>query len=264
MTDSKPTEAMVEAYRKAKDEAAGWCGCYDSDENRHYIVKGNEIVWEKISEDYDAGHAAMKSVVRRLRDVHALSAALAQPGLPTENCCKCGRIIDTREISEGGDTFGEALEDGRWTCSIECWEAIVDPEALALPLPVQEPVASTHEERIALAKALSWDVTEISPDDVKGILAELAKSGFRLAPLPPFPSIPEEKGGTAESVEIARLRAALKSAEEELSRIDCEGVTETRSIVDAFERAKFFASRSAASIRAVLASPTVKEGSTDV
>lgn len=45
----------------------------------------------------------------------------------TTNCCHCGRIIDKRETSQGGDPFGTQLTDRRWTCSFECWEAIVDP-----------------------------------------------------------------------------------------------------------------------------------------
>lgn len=69
--------AMIGAYRKAKAEAQTWCGCYDSDENRHYIVSGNEIIWEQVFEDYDAGHSAMTAKLKDLRDMHALTAALS-------------------------------------------------------------------------------------------------------------------------------------------------------------------------------------------
>lgn len=44
------------------------------------------------------------------------------------NCCNCGRIVDTREKIDGCDDFGAELNDGRWTCSMECWVAVVDPE----------------------------------------------------------------------------------------------------------------------------------------
>lgn len=47
------------------------------------------------------------------------------------NCCSCGRIVDTREIKNGGDPFGAELSDGRWTCSAECWGAVVDPDFIA-------------------------------------------------------------------------------------------------------------------------------------
>lgn len=50
--------------------------------------------------------------------------------LETANCCHCGRIIDTREKSEGGDDFGAQLTDKRWTCSLACWDAVVDPSTL--------------------------------------------------------------------------------------------------------------------------------------
>lgn len=43
-----------------------------------------------------------------------------------------------------------------------------------------KPVASTHEERIALATALTWDINIITPDDVREILARLAGLGFEL------------------------------------------------------------------------------------
>lgn len=58
--------------------------------------------------------------------------AAPQP-LHTTNCCKCGRIIDTREKKDGGDDFGAQLSDGRWTCSIECDDAFVDPQPVSVP-----------------------------------------------------------------------------------------------------------------------------------
>lgn len=44
------------------------------------------------------------------------------------NCSHCGRIIDTREEKDGGDKFGCELADGRWSCSIECYEALTGEE----------------------------------------------------------------------------------------------------------------------------------------
>ena len=40
--------------------------------------------------------------------------------------------------------------------------------------------AYSHADRVALASTLSWDLTEITPDDVKGILDRLAAEGYRL------------------------------------------------------------------------------------
>ncbi|KQU96825.1 hypothetical protein ASD00_18440 [Ensifer sp. Root31] len=48
-----------------------------------------------------------------------------------------------------------------------------------------KPVASTHEERIALATALTWDINIITPEDVREILARLAGLGFELRRLAP-------------------------------------------------------------------------------
>jgi hypothetical protein len=46
--------------------------------------------------------------------------------------------------------------------------------------PGGQEVGSTHEERIALASALTWDVSNITPDEVREIIARLADEGFRL------------------------------------------------------------------------------------
>lgn len=51
-----------------------------------------------------------------------------------------------------------------------------------------------------------------------------------------------------------KLIAAIRAAEEEFNRISCEGVTETRSVSDALDRAKAFADRGAIACRAALAS----------
>ena len=39
------------------------------------------------------------------------------------NCCKCGRVVDTWEESEGGDPHGCELASGEWVCSEECFTA---------------------------------------------------------------------------------------------------------------------------------------------
>jgi len=79
----------------------------------------------------------------------ALSSRSAEAGKPvvTANCCHCGRIIDTREISEGGDAFGAEMSDGRWTCSFECNDAVLDFTGSALSTPADiEPVAWQSKE----------------------------------------------------------------------------------------------------------------------
>lgn len=49
------------------------------------------------------------------------------------NCCQCGRIIDTREQKDGGDSFGCEAGNGSWTCSFECWETEVDAQPREVP-----------------------------------------------------------------------------------------------------------------------------------
>lgn len=70
----------------------------------------------------------------------------------TTNCCSCGRIIDTREKSEGGDDFGAELTDGRWTCSMECWAAIVD---LITDEPIDKKIAGVIRKLHALHHAFN-------------------------------------------------------------------------------------------------------------
>lgn len=52
--------------------------------------------------------------------------------------------------------------------------------ALSVPIDPKAEVGSTHEERVALAEALTWDINNISPDDVREILTRLAGLGFEL------------------------------------------------------------------------------------
>lgn len=71
----------------------------------------------------------------RLSDPRAPAPAVtaeATAMLPT--CCVCGRIVDPREVDEGGDPFGAQRTDGEWTCSSECWDEALanDEESAAL------------------------------------------------------------------------------------------------------------------------------------
>lgn len=63
---------------------------------------------------------------------------------------------------------------------------------------------------------------------------------------------------------IAILVAGLKAAQQEFNVIACEGVTETRSLSDAFERAQAFANRGAVSVGKVLATLSVEAWSREV
>ncbi|WP_449376131.1 hypothetical protein, partial [Bosea thiooxidans] len=75
--------------------------------------------------------AHVQRVSKCIDRICALSppTSAAEPVAWIANCCHCGRIVDTREEKEGGDKFGCELTDGRWTCSPECWDAVVEPDA---------------------------------------------------------------------------------------------------------------------------------------
>lgn len=75
-----------------------------------------------------AGHE-IEEIANDLLAALSPSTSAAEPVAWIANCCRCGRIVDTREEKEGGDEFGCEMSDGRWTCSPECWDAVVEPDA---------------------------------------------------------------------------------------------------------------------------------------
>lgn len=78
--------------------------------------------------------------------------------IPTANCCVCGRIIDTREISQGGDNFGAETAPGKWTCSMECDDAVT---GYVPDVPAVEPVAKRWlVEETLPSGAIKWEVVE--------------------------------------------------------------------------------------------------------
>jgi hypothetical protein len=92
--------------------------------------------------------------VSGLDDAMAMVEAI-RADLPPDwltNCCKCGRVVDTRENDQGGDAHGCELPDSRWVCSSECYSAALllpdlppTPEQIASDPRVQALVeASTH------------------------------------------------------------------------------------------------------------------------
>lgn len=61
----------------------------------------------------------------------SLTIPAVQVGVKPEwltNCAVCGRVVDTREASEGGDDHGCEYDNG-WACSSECAETLSpDPD----------------------------------------------------------------------------------------------------------------------------------------
>lgn len=167
--------AMIGAYRNAKAEAQTWCGCYDSDENRHYIVSGNEIIWEHVFKDYDAGHSAMTAKLKDLRDIHSLTATLPilkgvgkVNGDGWKDTTKKGEIVFVwnREHPKPY-AAGQYPRVGKehWSASTEQYDFTVatldEIQALTAALstrPAQEPVAEGLTDRIATLQAALYRV----------------------------------------------------------------------------------------------------------
>ncbi|OCP21997.1 MULTISPECIES: hypothetical protein [unclassified Ensifer] len=112
-----------------------WVTHWNTDMGYLHLNSVNDKPWDA---DYDAPVTKHASNTRYVPA--ALSSRSAEAGKPvvTANCCHCGRIIDTREVSEGGDAFGAEMSDGRWTCSFECNDAVL---GLAAPVADIEPVS---------------------------------------------------------------------------------------------------------------------------
>lgn len=59
-----------------------------------------------------------------------------EPDAPYKPCCICGTHVKTCERKEPVNNSyvcpshpnGCELSDGRWTCSIECWEKAIDDD----------------------------------------------------------------------------------------------------------------------------------------
>lgn len=117
-----PPMTHSEPARKAVTVPAGW---------KLVPVEPTRAMKDAVSrrvDDFAREHARL-FVSEIWQDM--LSASPAATSAPTYvvNCCNCGRIIDTREESEGGDQWGHELSDDRWVCSPECLDAVTDPDA---------------------------------------------------------------------------------------------------------------------------------------
>lgn len=122
-------------------------------EVKEYAPAGGDQVMIWVNDrDTRRGGYCLECVPRHVAPV--ICAALASPAAtsgPTYvvNCCNCGRIIDTREESEGGDQWGHELSDDRWVCSPECLDAVTDPDATP---PASSESAQVREGLIARAR----------------------------------------------------------------------------------------------------------------
>lgn len=105
------------------------------------------------------------------------------------NCCNCGRVVDTREKSEGGDAYGAEASGGRWLCSMECWEVVFrdhGPYASPTSLVSRERPAVWHDIEYLMSIIDSAIEDGFDPDEDGPILDNIrdeVKAGLhRLSP----------------------------------------------------------------------------------
>ena len=206
--------------------------------------------WGDRCQDFDADCACCQTWSEYDRLV---SAALAHPG-------------QVREIGAAVKALERIANSEPWVLSGDDLREMAR-EALALPLPVQEPKRWLLEEHLQ-GGSIRWHTFEHECQcRARGAASEHA---FTVSPLylSPSPSIPEEKGGTAESVvatdeeRLEDLRLAAASIREWMPE------TLPASEDGQIHFARALAESAAEAIEAFLAaSPTegqtVKEGSTD-
>lgn len=97
---------VAEARNKALEEAAK--------------VANDKSHWAECPEWLLAGIDAYRQrVVTAIRAMKGAGNRAAVSANALTNCIVCGRIIDTREESEGGDPYGYEYAAG-WVCSRKC------------------------------------------------------------------------------------------------------------------------------------------------
>lgn len=164
----------------------------------------------------EAKAAAQADYEQRIR-----SALVDVPAvIPTANCCICGRIIDTREKSEGGDDHGDETAPGKWTCSIACYDAFT---GYVPDVPAVEPVAHIIEAMNG-ADPRVYLTQKYDPRKPDFWLNEEARAKHRVTPLYAHP--PHREG--EDSAEVERLRGLLDVALETLDNYaDQTGYTDS-------------------------------------
>jgi hypothetical protein len=116
-----------------------------------------------------AGECLHETDVREIVTAALASAEEEKAVVPTANCCICGRVIDTREKSEGGDDFGAETAPGKWTCSMECDDKVTGyvPDVPA----VEQETEFLHR---LVENAFSWgkqDCNYLNPKHIEAFIA---------------------------------------------------------------------------------------------
>ena len=174
-------------------------------------VGGRLATYKRLSE---AKATAQADYEQRIR-----SALADEPvAIPTANCCVCGRIIDTREKSAGGDDHGDETAPGKWTCSIQCYDAFTGY--------VEEPAAWYREESFTCSFSrgpIRPKNATSNPDEWKPLYAHALPSGT----------------GDNDTVERVSTEAAMSQWERSLKRPDLSEKDRVLGAIEAYKRQAF-------------------------
>lgn len=111
--------------------------------------------------------------------VRALRHLAETAPTPISNCARCGRIVDTREEKDGGDKFGCELADGRWTCSIECYDVLTGEASSPASADLREVVAKALHDRVRQPGFCSDE------DAADATLSAISAAGYVIVPRGP-------------------------------------------------------------------------------
>lgn len=179
--------------------------------------RGEPVMVNDVMINIDRGSGSttdIEPIVQRIRS----ALADAPVAIPTANCCVCGRIIDTREKSAGGDDHGDETAPGKWTCSIQCYDAFTGY--------VEEPAAWYRDESFTQFFSLSpvrpTNATS-NPDEWKPLYAHPLPSG----------------AGDNDTIERVSTEAAMSQWERSIKRPDLSEKDRVRGAIEAYKRQAF-------------------------
>lgn len=158
----------------------------EKDAERDFAINDiSRALGHTVAEHFKASVAGAKDALSALTLTDNVDAKRVPDWL--KNCCECGRVVDTRERHEGGDHFGSELDNGRWTCSWDCWEKAADIDPTALTLTDNADADAKRVEELeqnfadALAVAEPWhNAYETANARAEAAVANLAKTAWAL------------------------------------------------------------------------------------
>lgn len=111
-------------------------------DNLHFGIASDEDVeieltvaeWERVlAAVLEHGDPVFDKIKKQLTDAGwretipaKLEADEVAAAWDAATCCVCGKVVDTREVEEGGDAHGCQLNDKRWVCSSDCYDIALE------------------------------------------------------------------------------------------------------------------------------------------